>query len=205
MKSSELEPEPSTLLVKNLPTDIELVLQNPYDYQNVPTQDALQDWANVAVYVIQSTTVIAAHIAFTLRIVDQTEGQQLNHEFRGKPNATNVLSFPCFTDESTADDLVFDLDPSLAVSDEDRQDVNNDGAQHYLGDLVICQPVMQQEAAQQGKSLTEHWAHLLIHGLLHLLGYDHQTDEEAAQMEQQEITILQQLGFANPYLIKPER
>ncbi|MGV6808298.1 MAG: rRNA maturation RNase YbeY [bacterium] len=200
-KSAQADPEPSERSAKNRPISIELVLQNPYDYQNVPTQDALHHWANVAAHVIQPTTAIAEHIAFTLRIVDQAEGQQLNHAFRGKAYATNVLSFPCSTDESSEQDWIAELDPCLAVSDEDRQDVTQQDAQRYVGDLVICQPIMQQEATQHGKSLNEHWAHLLIHGFLHLLGYDHQTDAEAAQMEQQEIAILQQLGFANPYLV----
>lgn len=202
MMTKSAEVERFTPLAKNLPANVELALQNPYDYQEAPTQDELQHWANVAVHVIQTTTEVADNITFTLRIVDQDEGQQLNHEFRGKNYATNVLSFPCFTDEYAPNILAADFNPDSAVSNEDIQDFTDDCAKCYLGDLVICQPIMQQEAAQQGKSLNQHWAHLLIHGFLHLLGYDHQTDIEAQQMEQAEIAILQQLGFANPYLLK---
>lgn len=110
----------------------------------------------------------------SIRIVDTDESQQLNRDYRGKDKPTNVLSFPF---ESPVP-----LQPKL------------------LGDLVICAPVVASEAAQQGKPESQHWAHLTVHGCLHLLGYDHINDDDASQMEAKEINILRQLDIENPYL-----
>ena len=94
-------------------------------------------------------------------------------EYRGKNYATNVLSFPS--------DLPEDFDPPL------------------LGDLALCAAVINKEAQEQNKTATAHWAHMVVHGCLHLLGFDHIDDAEADEMEAREITILRQLGFNNPY------
>lgn len=109
----------------------------------------------------------------TLRVVDEAESQSLNRDYRGKDYPTNVLSFPA--------DVPAELNIPL------------------LGDLVICAPVVAREACEQGKHLAAHWAHLCIHGALHLLGYDHQTDEEAEAMEAIETKLIMGLGFADPY------
>jgi probable rRNA maturation factor len=108
-----------------------------------------------------------------VRIVDREESQQLNARFRSRETATNVLSFPA--------ELPEEVDLPL------------------LGDVVICAPLVEQEAQEQNKLPESHWAHLTIHGILHLLGYDHQTDEEAARMELLEISLLQALDFRDPY------
>ena len=105
---------------------------------------------------------------FTIRIVDETEGAELNQRWRNKPGPTNVLSFPAGMDD-------------------------------YLGDIVICAPVVEREAVEQGKTPEAHWAHLTVHGLLHLCGYDHQTDAEATEMERLETELLQKLGYPDPY------
>ncbi|MGJ7474665.1 rRNA maturation RNase YbeY [Pseudomonas fulva] len=110
----------------------------------------------------------------TIRLVDEAEARELNHTYRHKDYATNVLSFPA----DVPDGL---LDIPL------------------LGDLVICVAVVEREAAEQGKSLAAHWAHLVIHGCLHLLGYDHIEDEEAEEMESLERELLAQLGHPDPY------
>lgn len=108
-----------------------------------------------------------------VRIVDRQESRQLNHEYRGQDKPTNVLSFPYEA-------------PAVVESD-------------LLGDLVICAPVVVDEAVAQNKPLQAHWAHLLVHGVLHLLGFDHTNEQGAEVMEGLEVEILETLGFPDPY------
>ena len=115
----------------------------------------------------------------TIRLVDEAEGRELNKTWRHKDYAPNVLSFPA----DVPDEL---LDIPL------------------LGDLVICAPVVTREAAEQGKAAEAHWAHLVIHGCLHLLGYDHIEDEEAEEMEGLERELLAELGHPDPYAADEE-
>ena len=110
----------------------------------------------------------------TLRVVDEAESADLNSRYRGRDYATNVLSFP------------FEVPDGVALD-------------HLLGDLVICADVVQREAREQGKSLQAHWAQMVIHGMLHLQGYDHQNDQEAEIMEGLEVRLLGELGFPDPY------
>lgn len=116
----------------------------------------------------------SADSELTIRLVDEAEGRELNNTWRHKDYATNVLSFPADVPEGL-------LDIPL------------------LGDLVICVPVVEREAIEQGKSLEAHWAHLVIHGCLHLLGYDHINDDEAEEMESLEQNLLAELGHPDPY------
>ncbi|NOQ81767.1 MAG: rRNA maturation RNase YbeY [Methylophaga sp.] len=109
----------------------------------------------------------------SIRLVDSEESTELNSTYRGKSNSTNVLSFPF--------DSPVPMEPRL------------------LGDLVICVPVVEKEAQEQDKILEHHWAHLVVHGCLHLLGYDHIEDDEAELMEELEKTILQTLNIDDPY------
>jgi probable rRNA maturation factor len=111
-----------------------------------------------------------------IRVVGTAEGRRLNREFRGKDRPTNVLSFPAPATPAT---------PA--------------GAGRFLGDLAICAPVVAREAREQGKGLRAHWAHMVVHGTLHLLGEDHDVPRRAAAMEAREIAILAGLGFGNPY------
>lgn len=108
-----------------------------------------------------------------IRVVDEAESAELNGTYRHKQGPTNVLSFP------------FEAPPEFAEG--------------HLGDLVICAPVVQREAAEQGKTPEAHWAHMVIHGMLHLQGHDHLEDTEAARMEALETAILSGLGYENPY------
>lgn len=109
----------------------------------------------------------------SIRIVDAEEGRALNRDYRGKDYATNVLSFEA------------ELPPGLKLP--------------LIGDMAICAPVVAREAAEQGKCARDHWAHLTVHGTLHLLGYDHIVEAEAVAMEALETRILATLGIANPY------
>ena len=108
-----------------------------------------------------------------IRIVDADDGRELNRDYRGKDYATNVLSFPA------------ELPPGIALP--------------LIGDLAICAPVVAREAAEQGKNPRDHWAHMTVHGVLHLLGYDHIEEAEAEAMEALETRILAGLGIADPY------
>ena len=110
----------------------------------------------------------------TIRIVDEAESNDLNLTYRGKDKPTNVLSFP------------FECPPGV----EDFP---------LLGDLIICRQVVEQEASEQQKTLESHWAHMVIHGSLHLLGYDHIEDAEAEEMEALEKEFMQALNFPDPY------
>jgi probable rRNA maturation factor len=118
-------------------------------------------------------------VELTVRIVDENESAALNQEYRNKTGSTNVLSFP------------FECPGEVELN--------------LLGDLVICAPVVEREARQQGKNSQAHWAHMLVHGVLHLLGYDHVEESDAVDMEAREVQILQKLGFADPYLITEDR
>lgn len=108
-----------------------------------------------------------------IRVVDPEESRALNHQYRGKDKSTNVLSFP------------FEVPEGIPLN--------------LLGDLVICADVVRQEAQEQNKPLPAHWAHMVIHGVLHLIGYDHINDDDADEMEQLERELLAQLGIADPY------
>ena len=145
-------------------------IQNPENYTTLPAESDLLHWA-------QAAWQDEGEAGVVVRIVGEAESQELNRAYRGKDYPTNVLSFP------------YDAPPIPL----------EDGETEYLGDLAICLPVMEREAAEQGKTATQHWAHLLIHGLLHLQGYDHITDVEAEEMEALETQILGTLGFPDPY------
>lgn len=114
----------------------------------------------------------------TIRLVDEAESQQLNHTYRGKEKPTNVLSFP------------FEAPTGIELP--------------LLGDLIICRQVVEREAVEQEKSLEAHWAHMVIHGSLHLLGYDHIEDDEAEEMEGIETEIMLALGYPDPYISEKE-
>ncbi|AMB85144.1 rRNA maturation factor [Pseudomonas agarici] len=134
-----------------------------------PSENDLRTWCELAL------RQRSADSELTIRLVDEAEGRELNHTWRQKDYATNVLSFPA----DVPDEL---LDIPL------------------LGDLVICVPVVAREAAEQGKALDAHWAHLVIHGCLHLLGYDHIDDAQAEEMEALERELLAELGHPDPYI-----
>ena len=133
-----------------------------------PSEAQFRQWCELAL------RQRSADSEMTIRLVDEPEARELNHTWRQKDYATNVLSFPA----DVPDEF---LDIPL------------------LGDLVICIAVVEREANEQSKALEAHWAHLVIHGCLHLLGYDHIEDEEAEEMEALERTLLAELGHPDPY------
>jgi len=143
------------------------------EVQRASTSKGTPAKARLLAYATAATEGCVDAAELVIRIVDEAESQALNRQYRGVDRPTNVLSFP------------FEAPPGIESN--------------HIGDLVICAPVVEREAAEQGKPLEAHWAHMVVHGVLHLLGYDHQTDDDAATMETLEIAILGRLGFPNPY------
>ncbi|MDH5434280.1 MAG: rRNA maturation RNase YbeY [Gammaproteobacteria bacterium] len=148
-------------------------LQNPCGAKDIPYRTEIKQWLDCAV---QQCGFQGNQAEVTIRIVDETEMFQLNSQYRGKSKPTNVLSFPF----------------------EQVAPIKSD----FLGDIVICHSVVKSEAEQQNKQVQQHWAHLTIHGFLHLIGYDHISDIQAEEMESLEILVMQALSYQNPYLIK---
>lgn len=146
-------------------TTLEFSLQNTSLLADLPSASQFKKW-------VRATLRVPTEL--TIRIVDAEEGRMLNHTYRGKDYATNVLTFP-LTEEP-----------------------------HLMGDIVICAPVVLDEARQQGKTAEAHFAHMTVHGVLHLHGYDHEIDEQANLMEAIEVTVLAKLGYANPYRMTEE-
>jgi len=144
--------------------------------QSLPTLTQLQTWVSAAITAGSEQTRDEAEL--TVRIVDADESQSLNGQYRGKDKPTNVLSFP------------FQNPPGITLP--------------LLGDLIICKAVVEKEAIEQDKQLLSHWAHMLIHGTLHLLGYDHIEQKEAETMERIETNLMIKLGYSDPYLSEKE-
>jgi len=143
-----------------------------------PSPGALAGWVDAT---LRGAAIEAVDgVELTVRYVEPEESRELNAQFRGKDRPTNVLSFPA----SPEPGLPSTLEP---------------GELPYLGDLVICNAVVKSEAREQGKSVRAHHAHMVVHGILHLLGYDHLTDEQAEAMESIEIRVMRSLGHPDPY------
>ncbi len=148
---------------KPIKPKLSLAVQYAVANKTVPSRAELRRWTRAG----QRQDIQA-----TLRIVGEAEGRQLNHAFRGKDYATNVLTF------------VYGEDPETGA---------------LTGDIVLCAPVVAREAKEQKKPLAAHYAHLVVHGFLHLQGYDHEVETEAAVMEALESFIIQSLGYPDPY------
>ena len=151
---------------------LDIEVQKATEDDGIPLDVTLEKWAFATLADSPSS-----HLELVLRLVDEAESRELNRTYRGKDSPTNVLSFP------------FEPPPGLP----------EDAETSLLGDLVICAPVVASEAALQGKPLEAHWAHMVIHGVLHLLGHDHHLDAEARAMEALETELLAALGFPEPY------
>jgi len=138
----------------------------------LPGDEELFSWVNAA---LEFENYADAEL--TIRFVSEDESAELNKQYRNKKGSTNILSFPF--------EVPAELDGEIELN--------------LLGDLIICSDVVKKEAEQQNKSEIAHWAHMLVHGTLHLLGYDHLADADAAIMETKEIKILSKLGYSDPY------
>ncbi|MDH2998654.1 rRNA maturation RNase YbeY [Pasteurellaceae bacterium LFhippo2] len=154
----------------NLYIDLQIASE---DSSSLPSEEQFLKWVNQAL-TMEAKSENYPESEMTIRIVDEAESHDLNLTYRGKDKPTNVLSFP------------FEVPEGIELP--------------LLGDLIICRQVVENEAKEQEKLLEAHWAHLAIHGTLHLLGYDHLTDEEAEEMESLETEIMQSLGFEDPYI-----
>ncbi|MDR7191415.1 rRNA maturation RNase YbeY [Luteimonas terrae] len=153
------------------PTRLDVAVGYALPRKGLPAAASFRRWAAAAL----SGRIREADLA--IRLVDEDEGRALNRHYRGKDYATNVLSFPAELPEGLPEGVRLPL----------------------LGDLVLCAPVVAREAAEQGKPLNAHYAHLTVHGVLHLLGWDHEDDKDAEAMEQLERGILAGLGIDDPY------
>ena len=144
----------------------------------VKEEAGLPSFEDILLWLTSAIDKFQPQAEVTVRIVDESESHQLNLEYRGKDKPTNVLSFP------------FEVPMGIEMD--------------LLGDLVICKQVVEQEAKEQSKPLMAHWAHMVVHGSLHLLGYDHIEDEDAEEMESLETEIMQSMGFDDPYIAEKE-
>jgi probable rRNA maturation factor len=146
---------------------VSVEVQQASEADDIPPDTSFQRWAEAAL------AGRGGDAELVVRVVDEPESRQLNHDYRGKDSPTNVLSFP------------FEAPPGVPTE--------------HIGDLVICAPVVQREAVEQGKDVQAHWAHMTVHGVLHLLGYDHLNDVEAEEMEALERQVLAGLAYPDPY------
>jgi probable rRNA maturation factor len=155
---------------------IELGLSLAVPRAGIPAKASFQTWAQAAFDAL-SPSSFALHVGLSLRLVGLDEGRALNLQYRGRDYATNVLSFPA--------------DVPAGMPKNFKRD--------WLGDLVVCAPVIAREAIEQQKVLRDHHAHMCVHGVLHLLGLDHLKAAEAKRMEALELQILARFGIADPY------
>ncbi len=157
----------------NLELDLQIAPEIAAKNLNIPDQAEMESW----ILTTLSTAKAAGDNQLTVRVVDESEIKTLNETYRHKSGVTNVLSFP------------FEAPPGVPIP----------LLETLLGDIIICAPVVQQEARLQHKQFLHHWAHLIVHGTLHLLGYDHLSEQQAEEMETMEINILVEFGIPNPY------
>jgi probable rRNA maturation factor len=161
------------LEVSTLEVDLDISIADDQGL-SLPQKNLLVDWITATLVGADYTAKYNKPTAtVSMRVVNDQEIAELNHKYRHIDKPTNILSFP------------FEPLPDVDVS--------------LLGDIVVCAKIIQDEAMQQSKSIEQHWAHIVVHGVLHLLGYEHQEEQQAEKMESLEIDILSKFGFPNPY------
>jgi len=159
--------------------ELHLEIQNSIESNSIPKEQDIILWVEKALE-LSNSKIIDPEL--TIRIVSLDESQQLNSDYRGKNKPTNVLSFPFEIPEGL---------PAEVLESENMESI--------LGDLAICEAIVIQEAKEQNKQINHHWAHMVIHGVLHLLGFDHIDDSDAEEMELLETLILKEFLIASPY------
>ena len=152
--------------------DIQIACEN----YNVPSKEDFETWIMLSIRNIDFT--LEQDFEICIRVVNESESKRLNKQYRKINQSTNILSF------------FSSMDDNIRWSKTIPKP---------LGDLVICAPIVEREAIEQGKELFAHWAHMIVHGMLHLVGFDHAVEHEANEMESLEVDILEELGFSNPY------
>jgi len=152
--------------------DLSIDVQVTCSCAGMPADADIRSWATVVLDQLDYNDTVE----ISVRIVDEDESRMLNRTYRGKDKPTNVLSFPAGMDHYLPEE-----------------------AATPLGDIVLCAPVVEREATEQGKHQADHWAHLIVHGTLHLLGFDHETEAQAGEMESLEREILASRGVSDPY------
>lgn len=152
--------------------DIQIACEN----YNVPSKEDFETWIMLSIRNIDF--ILERDFEIGIRVVNESESKRLNKQYRKINQSTNILSF------------FSSMDDNIRWSKTIPKP---------LGDLVICAPVIEREAIEQGKELYAHWAHMIVHGMLHLVGFDHAVEHEANEMESLEVDILEELGFSNPY------
>ena len=193
-------------------SNLQIILQNALieSAPDLPNEQSFQRWADAITSHIAKASSLSTQDAqlasaqqslsdsaeITIRIIDRTESQTLNSQYRGKDKPTNVLSFPYDMPDWLLPEMLNDL------NNEENEGIPVSASElptKFLGDLAICADVVSTEAREQSKVLESHWAHMVVHGILHILGYDHIEDTDAEAMEALEIQILAILNINNPY------
>jgi len=160
---------------------VDVEVQNPNEMKSLPSLSDIRTWCEASIQKDSTNKAFENKLSVLIRVVNEAESAELNLQYRDKQGPTNVLSYP-----NEVPDFMFEI--------AELKEQNS-----HMGDLVICEPLVNSEALEQKKSVKSHWAHLIVHGVLHLQGFDHVDEKEAEEMESLEIKIMEQLGFSNPY------
>lgn len=163
---------------------VKVDLQNPNKFDELPELSSIQTWCEECIQKESAPKAFEDSFSIVIRVVDSVESADLNNDYRQKEGPTNVLSFP-----NEVPEFMLNIEGAPEIKEQNS----------HLGDLVICEPLVKKEALEQSKPIMAHWAHLIVHGMLHLQGFDHIDDVEAEQMEALEVVILEKFGFLNPY------